>query len=163
MTRTRPSRPQTRGFTLIELLISVAIVAVLASGALTLYQVAAQRARESELREDLRALRSAIDAYKLAYDTGHIAKTLDASGYPPTLGVLAQGVEDVQSPVKKKIYFLRRIPHDPMADPALPADESWGLRSYESDPDNPEPGDDVYDVYSQSARVGLNGIPYNKW
>jgi general secretion pathway protein G len=148
------------GFTLIELVISVAIVALLASGAVALLENATKRAHESELRADLREIRTAIDAYKAASDNGHIARASNASGYPPSLAVLASGVEDAKSPVKKKLFFLRRVPSDPMVDQASPV---WGLRSYASEPDAPQAGADVYDVFSTSNKVGLNGVPYRNW
>jgi len=148
------------GFTLIELVISVAIVAVLATGAAALLENAVRRAQEAELRADLRQMRQAIDAYKMASDEGRIAHAADATGYPPTLEILATGAVDARSPVRKKIFFLRRIPVDPMASGA---EKGWALRSYASDPDDPEPSEDVYDVFSTSTRIGLNGIPYNRW
>ena len=86
------------------------------------------------------------------------------SGYPKNLIELVEGVEDQRSPNRKKIYFLRRIPADPMSsDSSLKPEDSWGLRSYASPPDEPAEGDDVFDVYSKSAKVGLNGVPYIKW
>jgi general secretion pathway protein G len=151
------------GFTLIELLVTVAIVAILASVAMPLSELSQQRVREQELRQDLRVIRTAIDAYKQAVDEGHITKSLDQSGYPPSLSVLVEGVEDAKSPVTKKIYFLRRIPMDPFAENASDAESSWGKRSYESPPDAPREGKDVYDVYSQSNRTGLNSVPYREW
>ena len=157
---------QTRntGFTLIELLITVAIVAVLASIALPLSEVAVQRSKEQDLRSALREIRSAIDAYKQAVDDGRIVKTIDQSGYPPSLKVLVEGVNDVKSAEPKKIYFLRRLPREPMADDIQSeAEDSWGKRSYESPPDDPKEGKDVFDVYSKSDKTGLSGMPYREW
>lgn len=154
-----------RGFTLIELMITVAIIGLLALGVAPLAKLGVQRAKETELRAALREIRSAIDDYKDAADGGRIKKDADKTGYPPSLELLAQGVEDQKSPDHAKmIYFLRRIPRDPMnPDSTLPPEKTWGLRSYASPPDSPAPGDDVYDVYSQSPRVGLDGTPYRSW
>lgn len=152
-----------RGFTLIELLITVAILALLAGGAMSFADLAVQRTQEQELRSSLRQIREGIDAYKAAADAGRIAKAADASGYPPTLSALVEGVPDAGSAQAKKLYFLRRLPRDPTADPALPADASWGLRSYESDADNPQPGRDVFDVYSLSPKTSIGGRPYREW
>ncbi len=152
------------GFTLIELVVTVAIIGILAAVAMPLAQVTAERAKESELRVSLRKIRDAIDAYKAAGEAGQIEVQADASGYPPRLEVLVEGVADIKSPEPKLIYFLRRIPRDPFnTDIALPPAESWGLRSYASPPDDPQPGDDVFDVYSLSEKTGLNGIAYREW
>jgi len=144
------------GFTFIELLIVVAILALLASVALPLAEVTVQRNKEQDLRRSLREIREAIDAYKLAADEGRIERQADKSGYPPTLAALAEGVADKRNP-GQTIYFLRRVPRDPVAE------GEWGLRSYASPPGTPQPGDDVYDVYSRSADTGLNGVAYKDW
>jgi len=151
------------GFTLIELLITVAIVGILASAALPYAQLSVQRAKEHELRDGLRRIRSALDAYKLAVDEGRIRRRADESGYPPTLLHLADGVEDASTPERRRIYFLRRLPRDPFAAPEVPAAESWGQRSYASPPEAPAPGLDVFDVYSLAEGAGLNGVPYREW
>jgi len=162
----RPRMPNARtgGFTLIELLITVAIVALLASIALPLSEIAVQRGKEQELRHALRDIREAIDTYKRLVEEGRIRRAADASGYPPDLRVLIEGVEDARSPTRAKIHLLRRLPRDPLfADASAPAEKTWGLRSYESSHDDPRPGKDVFDVYSLAAGTGLNGIPYREW
>jgi general secretion pathway protein G len=160
----RHIRYPARGFTLVEMLVTLAIVAMLASVALPLTQVAAQRTKEEELKRMLWKMRDAIDAYKAAAEAGKIDRTIGDSGYPATLETLVEGVPDKTSPTKARIYFLRRIPRDPMCDCPSTADaKTWGRRSYASPADAPREGVDVYDVYSQSADVGLNGIPYRQW
>ncbi len=75
-----------------------------------------------------------------------------------------EGVSDAKSPLDRKIYFLRRLPRDPFAkDPHIPAAETWGKRSYASSPNEPQEGNDVYDVYTLSTGVGLSGIAYREW
>ena len=146
-----------KGFTLIELVITVAILALLASVALPLAEVSVQRGKEKEFRQVLRDVREAIDAYKHASDDGIIEKAGDASGYPPTLAALVDGVPDKRSTEGAKMYFLRRVPSDPLTG------EDFALRSYASSPKDPQEGKDVFDVYSKSPEVGLNGVPYKEW
>jgi len=167
MTRCNTQRLQ-RGFTLIELVITVALVGLLASVAVPMAEVAMQRSKERELRDALQQIRGAIDAYKQAVDDGQILSDVQKSGYPPNLEVLVQGVDDAKSARKgQKIYFLRRLPRDPLVADAdqtgQPVTAVWGKRSYASPPDAPSEGSDVFDVYSMSTGTGLNGIPYRQW
>jgi len=153
-----------RGFTLIELLVTLAILGLLSGLVIPTAQVVVQRRQEQDLRVSLREIRHALDAYKLAYDQGRITKTLAASGYPKALEVLVEGVPDLQNPKNARIYFLRRVPRDPFnGDATLSDAQTWGKRSYASEPDQPREGEDVFDVFSQSEKTGLNGIPYKKW
>ena len=154
-----------RGFTLIELVITVALVGLLTALVVPMAEVAMQRSRERDLRDALIQIRTAIDAYKQAVSEGLIMADAQKSGYPPSLKVLVDGVEDVKNAkAGNKIYFLRRIPRDPFFDdPAQPADASWGKRSYASPPDSPAEGEDVFDVYTLSTATGLNGIAYRQW
>src|SRR4051794_40029035 len=101
------------GFTLVELVITVAIVGILAMAVLPLAEVTIQRSKEHELRTALRQMREAIDAYKQASDEGRVAKKAGETGFPKSLAVLMDGVDDAKDPKKSKIYFLRRIPRDP--------------------------------------------------
>ncbi|HET8730582.1 MAG TPA: type II secretion system protein [Moraxellaceae bacterium] len=155
-----------KGFTFIELAITVAIVGLLATLVLPMAELVLKRDQEHELRSALREIRGALDAYKRAVDEGRITVSVDkSSGYPPSLRELVDGVKDAKSPDQNgKIYFLRRIPRDPLClDSTRSDEETWGKRSYESGPDAPAEGDDVFDVYSLSNDVGLNGISYKDW
>jgi general secretion pathway protein G len=154
-----------RGFTIIEMVVTVAIVALLATAVIPSAQLVYQREREAQLRDALRTIRTAIDTYKKAADEGHIKKDLGQSGYPPDLQTLVDGVDDIRNAKQGvRLYFLRRVPRDPFwPDPQSSAADTWGLRSYASAPDDPQPGDDVFDVYSRSSKTGLNGVPYHDW
>ncbi|MEI6719584.1 MAG: hypothetical protein WCO67_02380 [Betaproteobacteria bacterium] len=146
-----------------EVVITATILAVLALGALPMAELSVKRTREIEFRESLREIRTAIDAYKRAVDEGRVVRLANETGYPKTLRLLVDGVPDIKTPDKAKIYFLRRLPRDPFAARGVDAEESWGKRSYASPPDAPQEGDDVYDVYSLSADIGLNEVPYRLW
>jgi general secretion pathway protein G len=153
-----------RGFTLIELLVTLAIMGVLALTATPMLQLAVQREKERDLRMALIQIRDALDAYKKSSDQGSIALKVGESGYPKKLIDLVEGVADQRSVSKQKLFFLRRLPADPMStDINLRPEETWGLRSYASPPDEPAEGPDVFDVYSKSKKIGLNGVPYGKW
>ena len=155
-----------KGFTIVELVITVAIIALLATMVVPSAQLALQREQEAELKRALHTIRDGLDAYKRAWDQNKIKKEIDKqSGYPPDLQTLVDGVEDASSPKEGvKIYFLRSIPRDPFwPDATTPPAEQWGLRAYQSPPDDPQQGDDVYDVYTRSSKVGLNGVPYREW
>lgn len=146
------------GFTLIELMVTVAIMLILASVALPLAQVSVQREKETELRRDLREMRSAIDRYKDLADANQIQVKADTYGYPPSLDTLVEGVPLTSKP-DVHIRFLRRIPVDPMT-----GRKDWGLRCAQDDPDSKSwCGDDVFDVYSESTGTAMDGTNYADW
>ena len=152
-----------RGFTLIEMLVVLAILGVLVSAARPLLEMSVQRSREHELRQGLRTLREALDAYRHAVEAGSIGTSPEDSGYPPKLQLLVDGVADLKSPNGRKLYFLRRLPRDPFAPTELAAADTWGLRAYDSPPDDPRAGKDVFDVYSRSDRRALDGSRLKDW
>lgn len=153
-----------RGFTLIEMAVVVAIIGVLAVGVAPLAGHVQKRAQERELRQALRDIRGAIDRYHKAVEAGSVLRSADGTGYPASLKELTEGITDIRSPDARKLYFLRRLPRDPFfLDSRAPAEATWGLRSYASPADNPQPGKDVFDVYSLSSAIGLNGVPYREW
>ena len=153
------------GFTLTEMLVTGAILGILAGAAIPLVKIAIRREKEVELRRGLRTIRGAIDAYKKLADEKKIEVDEDTEGYPPTLEVLVKGVEvqdkDAQgkSGGRKTVKFLRRIPKDPMTNSF-----DWGLRSYQDDPDSDVWGEEnVYDVYTKSQALALDGTRYRDW
>ncbi|MCB1907061.1 MAG: type II secretion system protein [Rhodocyclaceae bacterium] len=152
------------GFTLIEMVVTLAIVGVLASVALPMAELAVQRGDEQELRHALRQIRTALDAYRQAVERGRVASPADASGYPPRLEALVEGVVDLHGSRGERIFFLRRLPRDPMHPDHTLADAlTWGKRSYASSHDDPREGADVFDVYSLSDRRAIDGSWYREW
>lgn len=162
MTRRAFLRKATGGFTFIELLVTTAVLMVLASAALPLARVTMKRQREAELRRVLREMRTAIDKFKDMADLQIIAPTevpFGSEGYPKSLASLVEGVSRNNDASGSKIKLLRRIPIDPMTGEA-----EWGLRSYQDRPDSAAwGGQNVYDVYSKSAGIALDGTKYKDW
>ena len=143
---------------------TVMIVAILAAGALPIAQLTIKRNKETELKQAIRQIREAIDLYKKAADEGKVKKTLDQTGYPPSLEVLERGVINQADAKGKVIKFIRKIPRDPMnKEYDLKPAETWAKRSYASDVSAPFEGADVYDVYSRSNKKAIDGSTYNKW
>ena len=155
-----------KGLSLIELVVTMVILTLLASLILPSAQMAAKRTKEIELRRNLREIRTAIDEYKKNYDKAYSdqksAQVLNKSGYPETLQVLVDG-DDFGGLLKVKRKFLRRIPKDPFHE-AKEGEPVWGMRSQEDEPDSTTwGGEDVFDVYSLSDGVAIDGTKYKDW
>jgi len=151
-----------QGYTFIEIVVVTAILLVLASAVMPLAQVTAQRQREVELHRSLREVRTALDRFKDAVDSGQIAQSeLEPGneGYPPDLETLVEGITPANDATGRKLKYLRRIPIDPMTNGM-----EWGLRSYQDKPDATTwGGKNVFDVYTKSTATALDGTKYRDW
>jgi len=146
------------GYTLVEVVVVAALMTILASISFPVAKYTHKRAKEADLRASLREVRNAVDEYKRYSDAGLLPIDLGTDGYPAELETLVEGV-DLIGQVDKSVKFLRRVPIDPMTGEA-----EWGLRSFQDDWDTDSwGGENVYDVYSLSEGVGLNGVPYKEW
>jgi general secretion pathway protein G len=155
MVGTREAARRDRGFTLLELIVATTILLTLTMMALPMARITIQREKEKELRHALWEIRDAIDVYKATAERGAFQIKVDTYGYPPTLDDLVKGV-DVGG---KQIRFLRRLPIDPMT-----GTKDWGLRSMQDDPDSDSwGGQNVFDVYTKSEGIGLDGTKYKDW
>jgi general secretion pathway protein G len=152
------SYSRSRGFTLIELMVTVMIIGILTGMAVPLAKRSIQREREIALKQYLREMRTAIDKYKDASDRGLIQVKVGTEGYPESLEVLVEGV-DMVGQVDKKLKLLRRIPIDPMTNST-----EWGLRAYQDDPKSSSyGGENVFDVFTKSEGIALDGTKYKEW
>jgi type II secretory pathway pseudopilin PulG len=219
----RNRRSKTAGLTLIELILTCGILLILSSAAIPLFQITVQHRKESELRYDLREMRTAIDRYKDDADKNLIRTEVGSQNYPPDLQTLVDGVtisaggsgaggisasalagasgtgqfgsagtpqlgagqpggasqfgagagaaggipslgstgsaSQAMSDTPSKVRYLRKIPVDPMT-----GKPDWGLRAVQDDPDsNSWGGSNVFDVYSQSQAMAVDGTKYSDW
>ena len=145
---------QQHGFTLIELIVATAILVILVGMAFPVYKNSVvRRARARVARrplDDARRDRSLQGRRR----SGAFQTKVDSQNYPPDLDTLVKGV-DVAG---KKLKFLRRIPVDPMTK------QEWGMRSMQDDKDSDSwGGQNVFDVYTKSDQVALDGTKYKDW
>jgi general secretion pathway protein G len=146
------------GFTMVELTIVCALIMILTAMVIPVSRYAMKRQKEVELRYDLRLMREAIDKFKQFSDAGLIPVDLGTEGYPKSLDVMVEGVDQIGQ-IHKKLKFLRRVPVDPMTGKA-----EWGLRSLQDDANSTSwGGQDVYDVYSLSVDRAIDKSHYKDW
>jgi general secretion pathway protein G len=128
--------PRLRGFTFIELMVVMAIIVVLISMAIPIYQKSIIRSKESVLSNNLFTLRTVIDNY-----------TYDKQKAPQTpQDLVTEG-------------YLRQVPLDPMTG----SSQTWKviMEDPNSAVNQDMPG--IFDIRSGSDKIGLNGIPYSDW
>lgn len=134
--RARNSRGWQRGFTLIELMVVMAIISIILSIALPIYQKSLIRAKESVLRNNLFTMRTMIDEY-----------TIDKQKAPESLQTL---VSD---------GYLRQVPQDPMTN----SDSTWRIIMEETPVGGSNSSPGIFDVKSGSEKTSLEGTPYAEW
>jgi general secretion pathway protein G len=151
------------GVSLVELVSVTAIILVLAGITLPVANTMVKRERELELRAALREIREALDRFNADVQRFPGIRTLhlnadNEEGYPEELEWLVEGV-DIGDAAGTKIKYLRRIPVDPMT-----RTTEWGTRSSRDAPDALFSDEtNIFDVYTKSEKVGLNGVPYREW
>ena len=125
-----------RGYTLIELIIVMAIISVLVSIAVPIYQKSLLRTKETLLKNNLFTLRQVIDEY-----------TFDKQKAPQTLDDLVNE------------GYLRAVPIDPITG----SNQSWRIIMEDalSMVNQTQPG--IFDVRSGSDLKSLEGTPYSEW
>lgn len=152
-----------RGTTLVEMVSVSAILVVLASITLPVANMMVKRQKELELRRALREIRTALDRFQLdaMRFPGIRVKYLSRAneeGYPEELEWLVEGV-DIGDAARTRLKYLRRLPRDPITGEA-----EWATRSTRDRPDSLfTDGINIFDVYSKSDKIGLNGVPYSEW
>jgi prepilin-type N-terminal cleavage/methylation domain-containing protein len=85
-------RNNNAGVTLIELILTIGILLILSTAAIPMFQITVQHRKETELRNDLREMRKAIDRYKDDADKNLIQTAVGSQNYPPDLQTLVDGV-----------------------------------------------------------------------
>jgi general secretion pathway protein G len=152
-----------RGVTLVELVSVSAILVILAGVTIPVAHTMVKRQKELELRQALRKIREALDRFEFDVQrypgirAAYLNRT-NEEGYPEELDWLVEGV-DIGDAAGTTIKYLRRLPVDPMT-----GKREWGTRSTRDRPDALfSDGINIFDVYTMSDKVGLDGTPYQKW
>ena len=124
------------GFTFVELMVVVAIIVILISIAIPVYQKSIIRARESVLKNNLFTLRTVIDNY-----------TYDKQKAP-------QALQDLVSE-----GYLKQLPVDPVTG----SNQTWQTVMEDASQAISQDQPGIFDVRSGSDKTGLDGVPYAQW
>jgi prepilin-type N-terminal cleavage/methylation domain-containing protein len=89
---------------------------------------------------------------------GQSGSAAQGSGIP-AFGSASTSASTAGTALIRHVRFLRRIPVDPMTGMAM-----WGMRAVSDDPDSSSwGGKDVFDVFSLSTGMALDGTNYKDW
>ncbi len=103
-------RQNQRGFTLIEIMVVIVILGILAAVVVPKIMSRPEEARIAKTKQDIRALETALDLYKL-----------DNFNYPTTeQGLEALVTQPTTPPVPKRYReeaYLKKVPNDPWQNP----------------------------------------------
>ncbi len=159
----RPRCESQSGVSLVELVCVTAIIMALAGLTLPVANTFVKRQKEIELRQALREIREALDRFRSDVERypGIRLLHLDAvneEGYPEELEWLVEGI-DIGDAAGTRIKYLRRLPRDPIT-----GDGEWGTKSSRDTPDSLfSDGINIFDVYSLSDKIALDGTKYRDW
>jgi general secretion pathway protein G len=125
-----------RGFTLISVMITISIMMILLGMAIPIFSHSLQRAREENLRNNLRLLNDSIFKF-----------TLDRQKAPQSLDEL------------RGANYIDQVPNDITGTTSWEVEPTDGviLSLEQKDPDG------IIGVHSGSHQVGSNGVEYSKW
>lgn len=153
-----------KGISLLELVVTMTILGILAAGVMPLIRNTTVRAKEIELKRNLRIIRIALDDYRKTFDKMPDGPLKTGSGFPKELQELVDG-HDFGDPKAGTVKFLRRPVLNPL-DPKSATDAKWGweIRCYKDEPTSTSwCGDDVYDVFAPQDGIAIDGTKYNEW
>jgi general secretion pathway protein G len=124
------------GFTFVELMVVIAIIVIIISMAIPIYNKTIIRSKESVLKNNLFTMRTVIDEY-----------TYDKQKAPQTL-------QDLVSD-----GYLRQVPIDPMTSSA----DTWKIIPEDASNTVSQTQPGIFDLRSGSDKISLEGTPYSEW
>jgi len=140
---------KTAGFTLIEVMVVVVILGILAAIIVPKIMSRPEQARQVKVKQDLLAIQSALDLYKL-----------DNGLYPSTdQGLQALVVKPTTSPVPqnwKPEGYLQQLPSDPWGQPYQYINDNEKLRIFSYGPKGKEGNSEIGNWNIDNANSNAN-------